>query len=120
MERISNELKNFQGSAEEKILQTSLERYNILKKICINLVIQSCNVHKPVPFTDADVVLLPFCEQREKVYEDYPSKKETNQRIIRFEKLLNTELIQKLTAGVGAAPDECKPAVLCLLKFLRG
>jgi hypothetical protein len=114
-------LKDFKDSAEETILQECLKDMRILKSAYMNLVIQSCNVMKPVPFTDADFVLLPFFERRkEKLQEGIPNS-DIRYKIIRLENLLNSEFIQKLTAGgVDAVPDECESAVLCLLEFLRG
>jgi hypothetical protein len=106
------DLHKFQDSEEEGILQKCLKDLTIQKRVYINLVIESCNVKKAVPFTSADFVLFPFCEH------GFPKQPP---RIVRFEKLLNTELLEKLAEeGVGAAPEECKSAVLCLMEFLRG
>lgn len=65
---VSSELKTFEGSIEEKVLRAALKELEFYD--FANLVIETCNVLKPVSFVNADVVLqsMYFELSKEKAY----------------------------------------------------
>lgn len=90
-----------------------------------NLVIETCNVLKPV----SCVVLqsMYFELSKEKAYsaetlEDLDvGNINVEYTIVAYDQLFNTEMVNELIDhGVCEVREECKPAVLAMLKFLRG
>lgn len=94
-----------------------------------NLVIETCNVLKPVSCVNADVFLqsMYFELSKEKAYsaetlEDLDvGNINVEYTIVAYDQLFNTEMVKELIDhGVCEVREECKPAVLAMLKFLRG
>lgn len=114
---MDDDLKKFVGSHEERLLQAALSSSR-LKTDLINIVIKSCNVLKPVLFTNADVVL-ELMNQCEKEF-DEDQESELTALKISFEKVFNMDILKMLSAsGVGDVDDEVKPAVLAIMNYLH-
>lgn len=120
---VSSELKTFEGSIEEKVLRAALKELEFYD--FANLVIETCNVLKPV----SCVVLqsMYFELSKEKAYsaetlEDLDvGNINVEYTIVAYDQLFNTEMVKELIDhGVCEVREECKPAVLAMLKFLRG
>ncbi|XP_078329218.1 uncharacterized protein LOC111115785 [Crassostrea virginica] len=116
---MADDIKKFEGSHEERLLQAILKSSR-LKTDFLNLVIKSCNVLKPVLFTNADVVLDLMNQCDKELFQEEPEWSELTAVKISFEKVFNMELIEKLSAsGVGDLQDEVKPVVLTIMNYLQ-
>ena len=116
---MADDIKKFEGSHEERLLQAILKSSR-LKTDFLNLVIKSCNVLKPVLFTNADVVLDLMNQCDKELFQEEPEGSELSAVKISFEKVFNMELIEKLSAsGVGDLQDEVKPVVLTIMNYLQ-
>lgn len=117
-DKMDDDLKKFVGSHEERLLQAVLSSSRI-KTDLVNIVIKSCNVLKPVLFTNADVVL-ELMNQCDKEFDDDQEESELTALKISFEKVFNMDILEMLSAsGVGDVDDEVKPAVLTIMKYLH-
>lgn len=117
-DKMDDDLKKFVGSHEERLLQAALSSSR-LKTDLINIVIKSCNVLKPVLFTNADVVL-ELMNQCEKEFDEDQEGSELTALKISFEKVFNMDILNMLSAsGVGDVDDEVKPAVLAIMNYLH-
>lgn len=117
-DKMDDDLKKFVGSHEERLLQAVLSS-NRIKTDLVNIVIKSCNVLKPVLFTNADVVL-ELMNQCDKEFDDYQEGSELTALKISFEKVFNMDILEMLSAsGVGDVDDEVKPALLTIMKYLH-
>lgn len=115
---MDDDLKKFVGSHEERLLQAVLSS-NRIKTDLVNIVIKSCNVLKPVLFTNADVVL-ELMNQCDKEFDDDQDGSELTALKISFEKVFNMDILEMLSAsGVGDVDDEVKPALLTIMKYLH-
>nr|XP_022310336.1 uncharacterized protein LOC111115785 [Crassostrea virginica] len=116
---MADDIKKFEGSHEERLLQAILKSSR-LKTDFLNLVIKSCNVLKPVLFTNADVVLDLMNQCDKELFQEEQEGSELTAVKISFEKVFNMELIEKLSAnGVGDLQDEVKPVVLTIMNYLQ-
>lgn len=124
---VSRELKTFEGSVEEAILKTALT--DLVTYDFANLVIEACNALKPVSFVNADVLIQSVYleESKEKIYdadslEDLkPDSTNVEYTFVAYDQLFNTGMVKELIDhGIGELREECKPAVLAILTFLRG
>lgn len=117
-DKMDDDLKKFVGSHEERLLQAALSSSR-LKTDLINIVIKSCNVLKPVLFTNADVVL-ELMNQCEEEFDEDQEGSELTALKISFEKVFNMDILKMLSAsGVGDVDDEVKPAVLVIMNYLH-
>lgn len=117
-DKMDDDLKKFVGSHEERLLQAVLSS-NRIKTDLVNIVIKSCNVLKPVLFTNADVVL-ELMNQCDKEFDDDQEGAELTALKISFEKVFNMDILEMLSAsGVGDVDDELKPALLTIMKYLH-
>lgn len=117
-DKMDDDLKKFVGSHEERLLQAALSSSR-LKTDLINIVIKSCNVLKPVLFTNADVVL-ELMNQCEEEFDEDQEGSELTALKISFEKVFNMDILKMLSAsGVGDVDDEVKPAVLAIMNYLH-
>ncbi|XP_052710562.1 uncharacterized protein LOC128184951 isoform X2 [Crassostrea angulata] len=115
---MDDDLKNFVGSHEERLLQAALSSSR-LRTDLINIVIKSCNVLKPVLFTHADVVL-ELMNQCDKEFDKDQEGSELTALNISFEKVFSMDILKMLSAsGVGDVDDEVKPAVLAIMNYLH-
>lgn len=115
---MDDDLKKFVGSQEERLLQAALSSSR-LKTDLINIVIKSCNVLKPVLFTNADVVM-ELMNQCDKEFDEDQEGFELTALKISFEKVFNMDILKMLSAsGVGDVDDEVKPAVLAIMNYLH-
>ena len=116
---MADDIKKFEGSHEERLLQAILKSSR-LKTDFLNLVIKSCNVLKPVLFTNADIVLDLMYQCDQELFQEESEGSELTAVKISFEKVFNMELIEKLSAsGVGDLQDEVKPVVLTIMNYLQ-
>lgn len=117
-DKMDDDLKKFVGSHEERLLQAVLSS-NRIKTDLVNIVIKSCNVLKPVLFTNADVVL-ELMNQCDKEFDDDQDGSELTALKISFEKVFNMDILEMLSAsGVGDVDDEVKPALWTIMKYLH-
>jgi hypothetical protein len=123
---LSEELKTFEGSLEEEVLRKALKELELYD--FANLVIETCNVLKPVSFVNADVVIQAMYleECRVKAYDaetikDLDPGTHVEYTIVAYDQLINTGMVKELIDhGIGEVREECKPAIAAILKFLRG
>lgn len=118
LDKMDDDLKKFAGSHEERLLQAVLSSSR-LKTDLVNIVIKSCNVLKPVLFTNADVVL-ELMNQCDKEFDEDQEGSELTALKISFEKVFNMDILEMLSAsGVGDVDDEVKPALLTIMNYLQ-
>ena len=124
-----DQIKNFEGSVEEKIIRKCMKGDDyIIENIFTNLVIENCNVLKPVSFENADIVL-------ESMYHTLhclsgavdegrqdSNKAETSSYLnVSTDMLFREDIMKKLAAeGIRGCDEYYKPVILSLLTYLHG